>query len=92
MLAADTGYFSTANMDACSAASLSSDLEPAAQEIPDRDAEVAGRLCQAEGSIPAVTVTIAPRPGPDLPPRDVTPSVVLGPVGVQRDLRPVQHH
>src|SRR5271165_294582 len=66
--------------------------EPAAQIVPDRDAELVAGLGEAEESIPAVAAGIAACPGADLPPRDITADVVLRAVGVKRDLRPVQHH
>jgi len=66
--------------------------ESAARIIPDRDAEPVASLGEARESIAAITAEIAPCSGTDLVSRDVTTEVVLGAVGVERDLRPVQDH
>src|SRR5271157_6448054 len=66
--------------------------ESAARIIPDRDAEPVASLGEARESIAAITTEIAPCSGTDLVSRDVTTEVVLGAVGVERDLRPVQDH
>ena len=66
--------------------------EPAAQIIPDRDAEFVAGLGEAQERVAAIAADIAPCPGADLPPRDITADVVLRAVGVERDFRPVQHH
>src|SRR5665213_3340514 len=68
------------------------DFEPAAQIIPDRDAQFVTRLEETEESIAAVAADVAPCAGADLAPCDVTANVVLRTVGVERDLRPLQHH
>jgi len=67
------------------------DPESAAQIIPDRDAEFVASLDQAEEGIAAVAPDVAACPGADLAPGDMAPDVVLRAVGVQRDLRPLQH-
>ena len=67
-------------------------LEPAAQIIPDRDPEFVAGFGQAEECVAAIAADIAPGPGADLPPRDVTTDIVLRTVGVKRNFRPVQHH
>src|ERR1700676_4456562 len=66
--------------------------ESAAEIIPDRDAEFVTGLDQTQECIAAITAVIAPRPGTDFAPGDLTADVVLGTICVERDLRPVQHH
>jgi hypothetical protein len=66
-------------------------LEPVAQEVPQRDAELVAGLGQPQERISAVAAGIAARPGADLAPGDVATDIVLRPVGVQRRLWPVQH-
>src|SRR3954462_2341871 len=61
-------------------------LEPAAQIVPDRDAEFVAGLGEAEKGVAAVAADLAPRPGTDLAPGDVAADIVLRAVGVQRDL------
>ena len=46
--------------------------EPAAQIILDRDAELVAGLGETQKRIPAITADIAPRPGADVPPGDIT--------------------
>src|SRR5690349_10593614 len=70
---------------------VSRDLESAAQVVPDRDAEFVAGLGKAQKSIPAVAADIAACPAADFAPRDVAADVVLRTVGVQRDLRSIQH-
>src|SRR3954463_13868065 len=62
-------------------------LEPAAQIVPDRDAEFVAGLGKAQEGIAAVAADIAARPGTDLAPGDVAADMVLRAIGVQRDLR-----
>src|SRR6202789_1366872 len=66
-------------------------LEPAAEIIPDRDEELIAGLGQTEECIAAVPTNVAPCSGADLPACDVTANVVLRSIGVERDLRPLQH-
>ena len=68
------------------------DLEPAAQIIPDRDAELVAGFAEAEESIAAIPPDVTPRSAADLPPRDVASDVILRSVGVQRNFRPFEHH
>src|SRR3954453_4806192 len=51
-------------------------LEPAAQIIPDRDAEFVAGLGEAQESITAVAADIAARPGTDLTAGDVAADIV----------------
>ena len=67
-------------------------FEPAAQIVPDRDAELVAGFSKAQKCVAAVTAPIAACPGADFPPRDITADIVLRPVGVERDFRPIQHH
>ena len=55
-------------------------LEPATQIIPDRDAQFVTGFRETEESIAAIPTDITPRPGTDLPPRDVGPDVVSEPL------------
>ena len=66
--------------------------EPAAEIIPDGDAELVTCLGEAQEGIAAITAGIAACPGADLPARDLTADVVLRAIGVERDLRAFQHH
>src|SRR5450755_3654649 len=68
------------------------DFEPAAQIIPDLDAELVAGLDETEESIAAVPADVGPCASADLAPRDLTANVVFRAVGVKRDFRPVQHH
>jgi hypothetical protein len=52
-------------------------LEPAAQIVPDRDAEFVAGLDQAQKGVAAVAADLAPRPGTDLAPGDVAADIVL---------------
>src|SRR3954452_19468842 len=52
-------------------------LEPAAQIIPDRDAEFVAGLGEAQESITAVAADLAARPGTDLTAGDVAADIVL---------------
>lgn len=67
-------------------------LEPAAQIVPDGDARLVAGPGKTEESIAAVTSDAAACHGTELPPRDVTPDIVLGSVGVERDLRLFEHY
>src|SRR5277367_6111279 len=66
--------------------------EPAAQIVPDRDAELVAGLGEAQKCVATIATDIAPCPGTDLPPRDIATDIVLRAVGVERYFRPVQHH
>jgi hypothetical protein len=65
--------------------------EPITEIIPERDAEFAAGVHQAEESIAAIASGVAVRAAADLALDDVTADVALGAIGVQRDLRPVEH-
>src|SRR3984957_8268156 len=67
-------------------------LQPAAQIIPHRYAELVASLGEAQKRIAAIAADIAAGSGADLPPGDVTTDVIFGTVGVQRCFRPIQHH
>lgn len=71
---------------------LPGDPEPAAQIIPDRDAELVTGLCEALKGVSAITTEVAPCPSADFPPGDLTADVVLRAVGVEWDFRVIQHH
>src|SRR5215471_17716223 len=65
--------------------------EPIAEIIPERYAEFGTGMHQAEESIAAISSCVAVRATADLALDDVTANVALGAIGVQRDLRPVEH-
>src|SRR3954470_14273949 len=67
-------------------------LESAAQIIPDREAEFVAGLGEAQKSVTAVAAGVGARPGTYFAPGDVAADIVLRAVGVQWNLRPVQHH
>src|ERR1700738_3373727 len=67
-------------------------LEPAAQIIPDGDAEFVTCFGETEESVTAVPSDVASRPGADLAPRHLTANVVFRAVGVERDFGSLQHH
>src|SRR3984885_2374907 len=70
---------------------MSYHFESRAQIIPDRDAKLVAGLGETEECIAAIATNVAPGPCADFPPGDVTTDVILRTVGVERDLRPVQH-
>lgn len=47
---------------------------------------------KAQESVATITTDIAPCPGADVLPRGLAADIVLRAVGVERDLRVVQHH
>ena len=57
------------------------DFKPAAQIIPDRDAELVTGLEETEESVAAVPSDVASRASADLSPRHVTANVVFRAVG-----------
>ena len=65
--------------------------EAIAEIIPERYAEFGTGVDQAEESIAAISSGVAVRATADLALDDVTANVALGTIGVQRDLRPVEH-
>src|SRR5216684_4250490 len=64
--------------------------ETVAEIVPEGDAEFIARFCQAEESIAAIAPDVAARAAADLAPGDLAADIVLGSVGVQRDLRAVE--
>jgi hypothetical protein len=66
---------------------VSRHLEPAAQIIPDREAELVAGLGKPQKRIPTIAANIAACFGAHFAPSDVAPDVI--PVGVERNLRPV---
>ena len=56
---------------------VSHHLEPAAQIIPDRDAEFVTRFGETEESVTAVSSDVAPCSRADLAPRDLTANVIF---------------
>ena len=68
------------------------DSEPAAEIIPDRDAELVAGLDETEECIATIPADVAPCAGADLAPRHLTADVVLRAVGVERDFGPFEHH
>ena len=65
--------------------------EAIAEIIPERYAQFGAGVHQAEESIAAISSCVAVRAAADLALDDVTADVALGTIGVQRDLRPVEH-
>ena len=70
----------------------SRDGEPAAEIVPERYAEFGASLGDAEEGVTAVTSGIASRAAADLAPGHLAANVVLGAVGVEWDLRPIERH
>ncbi len=71
---------------------LTGDAQTAAQIIPERDAMLGAGLGEAEEGIAAIAPGVAAGSGADLAAGDLAADVVFGAVGMQRDLRPLQHH
>ena len=67
------------------------DVEPVAEVVPERDAEFAAGVHQAEEGVATVTSCFAVGATTDLALDDVAANVAFGPVGVQRYFRPVEH-
>src|SRR5271166_5783936 len=66
--------------------------EPGAEIVPERDAELLARLAEAEEGVTAVAPGVAFGPAADLALGHLAADVVLRTIGVQRDLRVVEHH
>src|SRR6202043_3996390 len=64
--------------------------ETVAKIVPEGNAEFVAGFCQAEESIAAVAAGVAAGAAADLAPADLAADIVLGSVGVQRDLRAVE--
>src|SRR5215208_5417379 len=67
------------------------DSEPSAKVVPEAEAELGTGLSQAEEGVPAVASGVAAGSAAHLAPGHLGPDVVLRSVGVQRDLRAVEH-
>jgi hypothetical protein len=65
--------------------------EPVAEIMPERDAEFATGVHQAEEGIATIASYITVSAATDLALNDVTANVSLGVIGVQRYRRPVEH-
>src|SRR3954465_6120461 len=72
-------------------AGLAWDAEPGAEVVPKAEAELGAGLGQAEEGVAAVAAQVAAGAAADLAAGDLGADVVLRSVGVQRDLRAVQH-
>src|SRR5207237_986237 len=58
---------------------------------PEVHAQLPARLLQTGERVPRLTARLAPRAPADLPLLHVVPKMALAPIGVQRDLGPLQH-
>src|SRR5215213_1567897 len=67
------------------------DGEPRPEIVPEAETELGTGLGQAEEGVPAIAAHVAAGSAADLAPGDLGPDVVLRSVGVQRDLRAVEH-
>src|SRR5216684_4732679 len=72
--------------------SVSGDIEPGTEIIPEGDAELGAGFGEAEEGIPAVASGIAAGAAADFAFGDVAADVVFGAVGVEWDLRVIEHH
>ena len=66
--------------------------EPCAEIVPECDVEFCASLGESEEGVAAVAAGIAASPAADLALGDLAANVVFRTVGVQRNLRPVEHH
>ena len=64
--------------------------ETVAKIVPERNAEFVASFCQAEEGIAAFAPGVAASAAADLAPGDLAADIVLGAVGVQRDLWAVE--
>ena len=67
-------------------------FEPASQIVPERHTVFGAGLGQSEESIAAIAPGVAAGSGTHLAAGDLAADVILRTVGVQRYLRPLQHH
>lgn len=67
------------------------DTEPIAQKDPERDAQLGTGLRQTQEDVTSITTGVALGAAADLALDHLTAQVTLRAVGVQRDLRPVEH-
>ena len=70
----------------------SGDTEPGAKVVPEGDAKFPAGLCKSEEGVAAVAADIALGSAADLALGNLAADVVLRAVGVQRDLRVIEHH
>src|SRR5690242_14393446 len=68
------------------------DAEPVSEVIPERDTKLGAGMHQTKERVAAITTGIAAGPAADLALGDLAADVALRTVGVQRNLRPVEHH
>src|SRR5271165_4717434 len=66
--------------------------EPGAEIVPEREAELLARLAEAEEGVAAVAAGVGLGAAADLAFGHLAADVVLRTIGVQRDLRVVEHH
>src|SRR5271170_8164961 len=66
-------------------------MEAGAEVVPKFDAVLAAGLQEAEEGVAAVAADVGAGPAADLALGDVATDVVLGAVGVQRDIGPIEH-
>ena len=68
------------------------DAEPVCEIIPERDTQLGAGVHEPEKRVAAITPGIAAGSAADLTLGNVAADVALRTVGVQRDLRPIEHH
>lgn len=68
------------------------DVEPVAEIVPEADAELGAGVHQTEECIAAIAAGAAVGTAADLALDDLAADVALRAVGVQRNVRPVEHH
>ena len=66
------------------------DVEPAAEVVPERDAELVAGLHQAEEGVAAVAAGLRAGATADFAPCHLAADVILRAVGVKRDIRPFE--
>src|SRR5215218_103269 len=67
------------------------DGEPCPEIVPEAETELGTGLGQAEEGVPAIAAHVAAGSAAHLAPGDLGPDVVLRSIGVQRDLRAIEH-
>jgi len=70
---------------------VAGNAEPASEIIPERHTVLGAGLGDAEESVAAIASGVAAGSGADLTAGDLTADVVLGPIGMQWDVRLLQH-
>ena len=68
------------------------DAKPVAEIIPERDAQLGASVHQTQERVATIAAGIAARSAADLALDDLAADVALRTVGVERDLRPIEHH